>query len=37
MAFGFVARFSQDNTFRPQLAVTRKQLVSLVWESFQGI
>ena len=37
MGFGFVARFSQDNTFRPQLAVTREQLVSLVLESFQGI
>jgi hypothetical protein len=37
VGFGFVARFSQDNTFRPQLAVTREQLVSLVLESFQGI
>ena len=37
MGLGFVARFSQNNTFRPQLAVTREQLVSLVWESFQGI
>ncbi|WP_333308096.1 MULTISPECIES: S-layer homology domain-containing protein [unclassified Microcoleus] len=32
---GFVAGFSQDNTFRPQLAVTREQLVSLVWESLK--
>jgi hypothetical protein len=37
VGLGFVAWFSQDNTFRPQLAVTRKQLVSLVLESFQGI
>ena len=37
MGFGFVALFSQNNTFRPQLAVTREQLVSLVVESFQGI
>ncbi len=37
MGLGFVARFSQNNTFRPQLAVTIEQLVSLVLESFQGI
>ena len=37
MGFGFVARFSQNNTFRPPLAVTREQLVSLVLASFQGI
>jgi hypothetical protein len=37
VGFGFVARFSQDNTFRPQLAVTREQLISVVLESFQGI
>ncbi|MGB7893794.1 MULTISPECIES: hypothetical protein [unclassified Microcoleus] len=37
MGFGFVARFSQDNTFRPQLAVTREQLVSLVLKSWKGI
>ena len=37
MGFRFVARFSQNNTFRPQLAVTREQLVSLVWESLKGI
>ena len=35
MGLGFVAGFSQNNTFRPQLAVTREQLVSLVLESFQ--
>ena len=37
MGLGFVAGFSQNNTFRPQLAVTREQLVFLVLESFQGI
>jgi N-acetylmuramoyl-L-alanine amidase len=37
LGLGFVAWFSQNNTFRPQLAVTREQLVSLVLESFQGI
>lgn len=37
VGLGFVAGCSQNNTFRPQLAVTREQLVSLVWESFQGI
>ncbi|MEG4913699.1 hypothetical protein [Microcoleus sp. B7-D4] len=35
MGFGFVARFSQNNTLRPQLAVTREQLVSLVGESLK--
>ncbi|WP_333248787.1 MULTISPECIES: S-layer homology domain-containing protein [unclassified Microcoleus] len=37
MGFGFVARFFQNNTFRSQFAVTREQLVSLVWESLKGI
>jgi hypothetical protein len=37
VGLGFVAGFSQNNTFRPQLAVTREQLVFLVLESFQGI
>jgi len=37
VGLGFVAGFSQNNTFRPQLAVTREQLVSLVLESSQGI
>jgi N-acetylmuramoyl-L-alanine amidase len=36
VGLGFVAGFSQNNTFRPQLGVTREQLVSLVLESFQG-
>ncbi|MCZ0904146.1 hypothetical protein ON021_30030, partial [Microcoleus sp. HI-ES] len=35
VGFGFVARFSQNNAWRPQLAVTREQLVSLVWESLK--
>jgi hypothetical protein len=30
VALGFVAGFSQDNTFRPEVALTREQLVSLV-------
>jgi hypothetical protein len=37
VGLGFVAGFPQDNSFRPQLAVTQEQLVSLVLESFQGI
>jgi len=37
VGFGFVARFSQNNTFPPPLAVTREQLVSLVLASFQAI
>jgi hypothetical protein len=37
VGLGFVGGFSQNNTFRPQLAVTREPLVSLVLESFQGI
>ncbi|MEG4535129.1 hypothetical protein QUB06_32025 [Microcoleus sp. D2_18a_D3] len=37
MGFGFVSRFSQNNTFRLQLAVTREQLVSLVLESWKGV
>jgi N-acetylmuramoyl-L-alanine amidase len=37
VGFGFVAWFSQNNTFRPPLAVTKEQLVSLVLASFQGI
>ncbi|PPS43558.1 DUF3747 domain-containing protein [Chroococcidiopsis sp. TS-821] len=30
VALGFVAGFAQDNTFRPEVALTREQLVSLV-------
>jgi hypothetical protein len=37
VGLGFVAGFSQNNTFRPQLAVTREQLVSLVLKFSQGI
>ncbi|WP_445251700.1 MULTISPECIES: hypothetical protein [unclassified Microcoleus] len=37
MGLGFVARFSQNNALRPQLAVTREQLISLVWKSLKGI
>ena len=37
MGLRFVAGFSQDNTFRPQLAVTREQLGSLVLESLKRI
>ena len=37
VALGFVAGFAQDNTFRPELALTREQLVSLVLESLKGI
>ena len=37
MGLRFVAGFSQNNTFRPPLAVTREQLVSLVLASFQAI
>jgi len=37
VSLGFVAGFSEDNTFRPLLALTREQLVSLVLESLKGI
>ncbi|MBD1892763.1 DUF3747 domain-containing protein [Coleofasciculus sp. FACHB-SPT9] len=33
VALGFVAGFKEDNTFRPQVALTREQLVSMVLES----
>jgi hypothetical protein len=33
VALGFVAGFREDNTFRPQLALTREQLVSMVIEA----
>ncbi len=32
VALGFVAGFKEDNTFRPQVALTREQLVSMVLE-----
>lgn len=37
VAQGFVAGFSQDNTFRPELALTREQLVSLVLEALSKL
>lgn len=37
VALGFVAGFSEDNTFRPQLSLTREQLVSLVLESLKNV
>ncbi|WP_242716331.1 S-layer homology domain-containing protein [Microcoleus vaginatus] len=37
MGLGFVAPFSQNNALWPQLAVTREELVSLVWKSLKGI
>ena len=37
VSLGFVAGFAQDNTFRPQVAVTREELVSLVLEGLKGI
>ncbi len=33
VALGFVAGFKEDNTFRPQVALTREQLVSMVIEA----
>lgn len=33
VSLGFVAGFKEDNTFRPQVALTREQLVSMVLES----
>ncbi|HBW87636.1 MAG TPA: S-layer protein, partial [Cyanobacteria bacterium UBA11149] len=33
VALGFVAGFKEDNTFRPQTALTREQLVSMVLEA----
>lgn len=37
VAMGFVAGFSEDNTFRPQLPLTREQLVSIVLESLKKV
>jgi hypothetical protein len=34
---GFVAGFSSDNTFRPEIALTREQLVSLVFEALSKL
>lgn len=37
VALGFVAGFSQYNTFRPEIALTREQLVSLVLEALSKL
>ena len=37
VALGFVAGFSADNTFRPEVALSREQLVSLVFEALRGL
>jgi len=37
VALGFVAGFSSDNTFRPEVALTREQLVSLVFEALSKL
>lgn len=37
VALGFVAGFSEDNTFRPEIALTREQLVSLVLEALRKL
>jgi len=37
VALGFVAGFSSDNTFRPESALTREQLVSLVFEALSRL
>lgn len=37
VALGFVAGFSEDNTFRPEIALTREQLVSLVLEALSKL
>ena len=37
VALGFIAGFKEDNTFRPQAALTREQLVSMVIEALSTI
>ncbi|MCT7986664.1 DUF3747 domain-containing protein [Laspinema sp. A4] len=37
VALGFVSGFREDNTFRPQVALTREQLVSMVIESLKNV
>ncbi|MGK7903552.1 MAG: DUF3747 domain-containing protein [Hormoscilla sp.] len=34
---GFISGFAEDNTFRPQVALTREQLVSMILESLSGL
>jgi hypothetical protein len=37
VAMGFVAGFSEDNTFRPRATLTREQVVSMALESLENI
>jgi hypothetical protein len=37
VAFGFIAGFKEDNTFRPDRALTREQLVSMVIDGLKKI
>lgn len=37
IAEGFIAGFREDNTFRPEVALTREQLVSMVIESLKTL
>jgi hypothetical protein len=37
VALGFVAGFREDNTFRPEVALTREQLVSMVLEALSKL
>ncbi len=37
VALNFVSGFREDNTFRPQVALTREQLVSMVIESLKNV
>jgi hypothetical protein len=37
VALGFIAGFSEDNTFRPDIALTREQLVSMVLEALNKL
>ncbi|MEQ8381590.1 MAG: DUF3747 domain-containing protein [Coleofasciculus sp. A1-SPW-01] len=37
VAMGFIAGFREDNTFRPQAALTREQLVSIIFEALNQL
>jgi len=37
VAMGFIAGFREDNTFRPQAALTREQLVSIIFEAMNQL
>lgn len=37
VAMGFVAGFSEDNTFRPRTTLTREQVVSMALESLENV